>query len=167
MPRTIFAGIVSLLLFAGPGAAAESKARVVIFDGVATEVAVRPGDSKDLWVSPADLTKATKFELKPEGVCSKHECYVIPAARKKEFFAESQGTTWFNLGEFARHQLRLPAANDAKHDVWYFGPSPGAQNGYLKSLIAPDFVLADVDGKEHSLADFRGKKVLLITWASW
>ena len=74
--------------------------------------------------------------------------------------------TWFNFSEFAR-MLQMPAAGDAKNDVWYFGPRPEDQNGYLKSLTAPDFTLADVDGKNHSLADFRGKKVLLLTWASW
>jgi peroxiredoxin len=37
----------------------------------------------------------------------------------------------------------------------------------LSALQAPDFTLPDMDGKMHSLSDFRGKKVLLITWASW
>jgi hypothetical protein len=166
MPRTILAGIILLPLLAGAAARAETKTRVVVFDGIATQVADRPGDSTELWVSSADLTKATRFELKPEGVCLEQKCYPIPAGREKEFLAESQGTAWFNLGEFAR-QLRLPAAHDAKHDVWYFGPQPQEQNGYVTSLIAPDFTLADVNGKKHSLSDFRRKKVLLITWASW
>ena len=32
---------------------------------------------------------------------------------------------------------------------------------------APNFTLPDINGKQHSLADFKGKKILLITWASW
>ena len=32
---------------------------------------------------------------------------------------------------------------------------------------AADFTLPDLNGKMHSLADFRGKKVLLLTWGSW
>ncbi|TAJ31410.1 MAG: redoxin domain-containing protein, partial [Reyranella sp.] len=35
------------------------------------------------------------------------------------------------------------------------------------SLEAPDFTLPDLDGKTHSLAEQRGKKVLLVSWASW
>ena len=35
------------------------------------------------------------------------------------------------------------------------------------SLEAPNFTLPDMNGRAHSLADYRGKKVLLITWASW
>ena len=63
--------------------------------------------------------------------------------------------------------LGLPAAHDGKNAVWYFDPLSEDQDGYLKSLLAPDFKLPDVDGKLHSLSEFRGKKVLLITWASW
>ena len=37
----------------------------------------------------------------------------------------------------------------------------------LESLEAPDFTLPDIEGKLHSLSDYRGKKVFLATWASW
>jgi cytochrome c biogenesis protein CcmG/thiol:disulfide interchange protein DsbE len=32
---------------------------------------------------------------------------------------------------------------------------------------APDFALTDLDGKEHKLSDYKGKKVLLVLWATW
>ena len=34
-------------------------------------------------------------------------------------------------------------------------------------LLAPDFVLPELDGKPRRLSDFRGKKTLLYLWASW
>jgi len=37
----------------------------------------------------------------------------------------------------------------------------------LASLEAPDFSLPDLSGRLHSLSDQRGKKTLLIAWASW
>ena len=37
----------------------------------------------------------------------------------------------------------------------------------LRSLDAPDFTLPDLDGRLHGLADHRGKKILLIAFASW
>ena len=32
---------------------------------------------------------------------------------------------------------------------------------------APDFTLPDAAGRLHRLSEHRGKKVLLVTWASW
>lgn len=47
-----------------------------------------------------------------------------------------------------------------------------AEQGEASSLpepgdIAPDFTLADVDGNEVTLADFRGRPVMLNFWATW
>ena len=43
---------------------------------------------------------------------------------------------------------------------------------YAKELLAPgtpapDFTLNDIDGNPVSLSDFKGKKVVLVFWASW
>lgn len=32
---------------------------------------------------------------------------------------------------------------------------------------APDFTLRDIDGKERSFSEFRGRRVVLVFWASW
>ena len=45
--------------------------------------------------------------------------------------------------------------------------SCGDQRQQLSSLQAPDFTLPDLQGKPHRLSDFHGKKILLVTWASW
>ena len=152
--------------------------RVVIYDNVATEVAAPPAalavgttTNDDLWVTLGDLTRATKFALKPQGVCRDELCFPIPKARKSAFLSIQGKVTWFNLSEFAR-LLRQPAVHDAsvgeaKDAVWFFGPRSEEQNSFVSSLIAPDFNLPDANGKLHSLSEFRGKKVLLLTWASW
>jgi hypothetical protein len=147
--------------------------RVVIFDNLATEVSAPPaplavgkaGD-EDLWVTLADLTRATKFVLKPQGVCRDELCFPIPKARKAAFLSVQGKVTWFNLSEFAR-LTRQPAAYDAENSTWFFGPRPEEQNQFVSSLMAPNFRLPDANGKIRSLAEFRGKKVLLLTWASW
>jgi hypothetical protein len=150
--------------------AAETGRRVVIYENQATEVGApsKPlsADAGDLWVTLADLKRAANYVLKPQGVCRDEFCYPIPKARKSAFLSKQGSITWFNLSEFAR-VLRQPVAYDAEQAVWYFGPRDVEQNGYIRSLIAPDFRLPDANGKQRSLSEFRGKKVLLVTWASW
>ena len=140
--------------------------RTVIYDEVATQVATLAVKSEDVWVTLADLTRATRFTLKPQGVCRDELCFPLPKARRSEFLTKRGKTDWFNLSEFAR-LLRQPVAHDAENNVWYFGPRAEAQNSFLTSLSAPDFTLPDAQGKPRSLHEFRGKKVLLLTWASW
>jgi hypothetical protein len=158
--------MLAVVLTFAIAARADQNTRTVIYDGVATEVAVDPKPSNDLWITIGDLTRATRFAIKPQGVCRDELCFPLPKNRKAEFVSKKGTTTWFNLSEFAR-LIKQPFATDQKDAVWYFGARAAEQTGYLTSLKAPDFTLPDLNGKLHSLADFRGKKVLLVTWASW
>jgi hypothetical protein len=146
--------------------AAETGHRTVIYDNKATEVALPTAtlSADDLWVTLEDLKLATGFVIKPQGVCRDELCFPIPKARSSAFISKQKSTTWFNLSEFAR-LLRQPVAHEK--EVWYFGPRADEQNAFVGSLIAPDFKLPDMNGKQHSFSDFKGKKVLLLTWASW
>jgi hypothetical protein len=157
------------------GAAAVSPRQTIIFDGKPAEITVAPdpqpiGPSRDLWITLADLTRATGFVVKPQGVCRAELCFPLPAARKSEFLitlgTKVNKVQWFNLSAFAR-LLHQPVAHDVATKVWYFGPRPEVQNNYLASFQAPSFTLPDMEGHPHSLSDFRGKKVLIVTWASW
>jgi hypothetical protein len=65
-----------------------------------------------------------------------------------------------------RH-LGAPVARSEGGDVWVLARSADDRGAALRSLEAPDFTLPDVAGRMHSLSDQRGKKVLLVTWASW
>ena len=158
--------VAIVIALAAAAYALDQNTRTVIYDGVATEVAAASEPSSDLWITTSDLTRATRFVIKPQGVCREQLCFPLPKNRKTEFMSKKDATTWFNLSEFAR-LIKQPFASDQKNGVWYFGARTEEQNGYLASLEAPNFTLPDLNGRAHSLADFRGKKVLLITWASW
>jgi hypothetical protein len=165
MLRYLLVLLIALIGFSEAKAGIQNT-RSLIYDGIVTEVSVAPEPSTDLWITTGDLTRATRFVIKPQGVCRDELCFPLPRNRKTEFVLKKGVTTWFNLSEFARI-IRQPFVTDQKNGVWYFGPRAGEQNGYLASLEAPNFTLPDLNGKLRSLADFRGKKVLLITWASW
>ena len=137
----------------------------VVYDG-AVSVGERLREASDLWLTLPDLKRASGFELKPQGACLDELCVPIPKAREKAFLRREGGKRWFDLSELAR-VLHQPAVHDGAHDIWLFGARSDAQMKYLESLDAPDFTLPDWRGVNRSLHDFRGKKVLLLTWASW
>ena len=60
-----------------------------------------------------------------------------------------------------------PLAVDRAEGVAYLGISAAARGAQLASLEAPDFSLPDLDGRRHSLSAHRGRKVLLVAYASW
>jgi hypothetical protein len=158
------AAIVVFVLLLEPLAIHAKQVRAtVVYDDVATEVTA--GDAAQLWISTVDLTRATRFELKPQGVCRDQLCFPVPKARASEFVRKDSGTTFFNLLAFAQ-LVNQPVAHDEALATWYFGLRSDQREG-LSSLQAPDFTLPDMAGKLHSLSNFRGKKVLLVTWASW
>lgn len=165
MIRYLFISAIVVICGVAVGASDQSS-RLVIYDGVATEVSSAPEAQQDLWITTSDLTRATRFVIKPQGVCRDELCFPLPKNRKAEFVAKKGSTTWFNLSEFAR-LIKQPFVTDQKNGVWSFGARAAEQSSYLTSLEAPTFTLPDLNGKLHSLADFRGKKVLLVTWASW
>lgn len=155
-----------LVLLVSPLAVQASQSRAtVVYDDVVTQVNAASEDPAELWISTADLTRATRFELKPQGVCRDELCFPVPKARSQEFVRKNSGVTSFNLLAFAQ-LVNQPVAHDDALSMWYFGLRADQRQG-LASLQAPTFTLPDMAGKMHSLVDFRGKKVLLVTWASW
>jgi hypothetical protein len=159
-------GILSLfLLVACVSARSEETRATIIYDDHATEISAASEEAGQLWITTADLKLATRFELKPQGVCRDELCFPLPKSRQEEFARNSTGKAWFNLMAFAQ-LVHQPVAHDEALSTWYFGLRSD-QRQSLSSLEAPNFTLADMEGKTHSLTDFRGKKILLITWASW
>ena len=64
-------------------------------------------------------------------------------------------------------ELLRSCYHEDAHGVWSFGESAAARRSGTPSLQAPDFALPDLDGHIHRLADYRGRKVFLVFWASW
>ena len=142
--------------------AAETAAppATVLFGDRSVTVKVKPGNprgaSADLWVRSADLPGINDFHVKPQGACKGDLCIPIPKAMKSG--------EWFNLSGFGR-KLHQPVV--AEGNVWSFGEIPVLRGDFYESRIAPDFSVPDRKGKAVHLSDFRGKKVLILTWASW
>jgi len=116
----------------------------------------------ELWLSATDTVAATGWTMKPEGFCKADVCVPTPAVNADKFVRGDQ----VNVSQFW-NLMGKPAVASSNADTWFLGESAATRNDSLLSLEAPNFTLPDLSGKLHSLTDFRRKRVLLITWASW
>jgi len=128
------------------------------------ESTIAEGD--DLWVAEADVAILTGYELKPEGFCRDEICVPIPRSRDAEFVREDEHAKTINLTALWR-LLGAPIVGTERGDLWSLGEPPADRDARVESRQAPDFTLPDIDGVAHSLSDYRGRKVLLVAWASW
>jgi hypothetical protein len=118
--------------------------------------------TRALWMAPADVERLLGWSLKPEGLCRGPVCVPLSGqAAKRHVRADA-----IDIAGLWRHMKKPLRCTDDK-DIWLFGEGASARTAALKALEAPDFTLPDLDGKLHALSSYRGKKVLLATWASW
>ena len=131
----------------------------IIEQGQSLEVqATVSGDSVRL--TPEALSDGFGWELKQEGLCRGEVCVPI---RDRDALVIDGGV---DLSAFAT-ALGRPLALDAAEGVAAIGTPATDLASQLNTLEAPDFTLPDLEGKLHSLSEHRGKKVLLIAYASW
>ena len=117
-----------------------------------------------LWISAADLVRATGWMLKPEGLCREDIC--IPMPDDGSWAQAREERIYLDLSSFAQ-RLDQALVRDEEHEVWALAEAPLLQGRELGTGLAPDFELPDLEGRKRRLSEFRGKKVLLLTWASW
>ena len=127
--------------------------------GRAVEVDARVDGGRVLLTENA-LREALGWELHEGTLCNDAMCVPLPAGSS----LAAGGP--LDLAEIAG-VLDRPLALDADEGVAYLGASARDRADALTSLIAPDFTLPDLAGQPHTLAEHRGKKVLLVVWASW
>ena len=130
----------------------------LLYDSRAVALTRIETDAAGLWVPKKDLPRINGFEIKPQGACRADICIPIPRAMMRGDL--------FNLTAFATRVGQKFIADPAAR-VWSFGEIPVVQGAYLDSRIAPDVTVPNRKGTPVRLSQFRGKKVLLVTWASW
>lgn len=133
----------------------------VLFEDRATVAMDAREDGDRLWLTPAEMETATGWTLKPVGLCKEEACVPLP---QDDSWTDEEGRV--DLAAFAARFDR-PIVRDEEHSVWAFGDRVDARVEQLESLQAPDFTLPDVDGTMHSLSEFRGRKVFLMSWGSY
>jgi peroxiredoxin len=133
----------------------------VIHGSQDTRLTRATADGDALWLDPGELERATGWLWKPVGLCRDDTCVPFPLRNRKLVDGER-----INAAGVWRHAgwpvVRSPAGN-----LWVLGEGASRRAAALTSLEAPDFELPDLDGRLHRLSDYRGRRVFLVTWASW
>ena len=142
----------------------------VLFGSAVSTVEARRRSGEELWLRVGDGPAAVGWEVKPEGVCAGEVCVPLEGGPTRELVERRDGQEWFNVSGFAQH-VGQPFVREAS--VWSFGAPRHEWEQWTRGLgngsgrMAPDFALPDRHGKVWSLADFRKRKLFLVTWASW
>lgn len=110
-----------------------------------------------LEISPDVLKSRTGWEIKPQGACKGEICVPL--------FSSVTTTSGLIDVQKLAEKLNMPIIEDEAAGLWCVGPEAGGKA--LTTAIAPDFELPDWKGQTFRLSSLRGKKVLLVTWASW
>ncbi len=108
-------------------------------------------------ISGAELTRATGWEVRPEGLCRGPVCVPLPAGARPD-----EDTVDLRV---AAERLGMALVPDPEGGVWALGPESGGRA--LTSATAPGLTLPEAGGNPFDLASLHGRKVLLIAWASW
>ena len=117
-------------------------------------------DGERVLLDPAAVKDALGWEYHDGQLCSDMMC--IPIADASALMREGA----IELGGFA-NALDRPLALDVAERAACLGASARERADALASLDAPDFTLPDLHGTPHTLSSYRGKKILLVVWASW
>jgi hypothetical protein len=104
-----------------------------------------------------ELERRTGWTLKPEGACKGDVCVPLPGSGHA-------GTTID--ARVLSEGLGMPLVHDEAAGLWALGPETVAGKA-LTTATAPELTLPDLDGNPFSLTSLRGRRVLLVAWASW
>ena len=116
-------------------------------------------DGDKVVVATDALMDILGWELKDEGLCRDDAC--IPTDRSQIESADGVDLV------AAATAVGRPAMVDADTGAVALGAPALDRSAALKDKVAPNFTLTDIDGESRSLADYAGKKRLLVAFSSW
>ena len=127
-------------------------------------VAVVRDEAERSWVDGRALSALTGLAIKPEGLCREDAC--VPWPREGALKRTRDGREEYDLIALLDH-VGAPLVRTEKGDVWSIGEPTLVRAGLLEEGRAPEVLLRDRKDGTWKLSEQRGKKVLLVTWASW
>jgi hypothetical protein len=121
------------------------------------------------YVSSVELEKAAAIAIKllpgtdTIAACSEDRC-----ARLKDFLREGDVIS-VNVAEIAKAMGLTATFSDDRRQVQFEAATPTYPNTSVTGVgdLVPNLRLVTLSGSPVSLADFRGKRLLIQSWGSW
>lgn len=107
-------------------------------------------DTLDL--TPEAFAAGTGWAIKPQGACRGDACVPL-------------GGGPFDAAATAE-RLRMAVVHEPAAGLWAIGPDTLGDRA-LTTATAPDLELPRLDGTPFRLAELRGQKVAIVSWAPW
>lgn len=148
------------------GQAAKQAEVTVLYGENAAAISGAVVEKDRLWIPVASLPQANGFTLKPQGACVDEICIPVKQKGPDSLVRKIQGKPYFDLSGFAVKTGQAESA-EATFPAFSYSDVPVLRGRDFAQGIAPEFTLPDRQGRPVSLSHYRGKKVLLLTWASW
>jgi hypothetical protein len=111
-------------------------------------------------LSPDVVQRSLGWRLEAAGLCRGDTCVPV---RPEHGLLRDDGLDLRALAAL----LERPLALDVDERIARLGASAAERGQRLRSLDAPEFTLPDLGGHPHRLSEHRGRKLLLLAWASW
>jgi peroxiredoxin len=105
------------------------------------------------------FSRETGWTVKPEGACKGEHCVPLPREARRP----GGSLDVVALAE----RLGMAQVVDQRRGVSAIGPESSVTGRMLTTAQAPELELPTFDGGTFRLSDLRGKRVLLLAWASW
>ena len=114
-----------------------------------------------LQVPVDEFTALTGWEAKPEGMCRGEVCVPAPGA------LDSTGTTHLVNVDVAAAKLGMPIVHDPQHNVWALGVATATGRALASAKAVFPSSLIDAAGRAFDFASLRGRRMIMVAWASW
>ena len=109
-------------------------------------------------LGPAGVADVLGWDVKPEGLCRGEVCVPLPPGSARDGRVDLVA---------AARALGRPAVVDPGLGAVAVALPSEERKRALDDLDAPAFTLPDLDGAPHALAEWSGRKRLLIAFSSW